>query len=143
LALPPCTVISSFGSSKFHSLVKSCMMSSGLVSYASRTYCNTGQYLVRHWMTSTGSFLSPCPDQLWTPHPHSFLSNGVVYLEVKQLKHEDDNLLTSSDEIQHAWNLIPTLLISLHGIELRHRDNLYFTIAALLITIINIPCIMV
>lgn len=40
-ALPPCTVIRSLGSSRLHSRVKSCSISSGLVSYASRTYCNT------------------------------------------------------------------------------------------------------
>lgn len=42
LALPPCTVIRSFGSSKLHSLVNSCRIISGLVSYARRTYCNNG-----------------------------------------------------------------------------------------------------
>lgn len=39
-ALPPCTVIRSFGSSKFHSRVKSCTNNSGRVSYDKRTYYN-------------------------------------------------------------------------------------------------------
>lgn len=39
LALPPCTVMSSFGSSRFHSRVKSCRRSSGRVSLATLTYC--------------------------------------------------------------------------------------------------------
>lgn len=39
MALPPCTVIKSFGNSRFHSLVNSCTNSSGRVSNDKRTYC--------------------------------------------------------------------------------------------------------
>jgi len=38
LALPPCTVIKSFGNSRFHSLVNSCTSNSGRVSNDRRTY---------------------------------------------------------------------------------------------------------
>lgn len=38
-ALPPWTVISNFGSSRFHSLVNSWTSNSGRVSYDNRTYC--------------------------------------------------------------------------------------------------------
>lgn len=46
LAFPPWTVISSFGSSRFHSRVKSWTNSSGLVSYARRTYCEKSKFLI-------------------------------------------------------------------------------------------------
>lgn len=43
-ALPPWTVISSLGNSRFHSLVKSWTSSSGRVSYDNRTYWNKIKY---------------------------------------------------------------------------------------------------
>jgi hypothetical protein len=47
LVLPPCTVMTNSGRSKPHTLVNSSIMSSGLVSYARRTNCNTDRVPVQ------------------------------------------------------------------------------------------------
>ena len=48
-ALPPCTVMSSFGRSSPHSPVRSCRVLSGLVSWANRMYCKGIVTLISHF----------------------------------------------------------------------------------------------